>query len=127
MFWQDRIQHAFESEIESHFRAEEKILFPAADRFEDLHLLVSELLAEHTTLRSYRYAAMAFSMNSSDLLDFAAVLSTHIRKEERQLFEGVQRLMPTGELSALGNALESFFAESESRGTRQSDSADSEA
>lgn len=106
---QDHIQHVFDSEIEMHFQAEEQILFPAADRFEDLHLLVSELIAEHAMLRAYRYAAMAFSMTPSDLLDFAASLSAHIRKEERQLFEGVQRLMNAAELAALGSAFEEFF------------------
>lgn len=115
---QDRIQQAFETEIELHFQAEEQILFPRADAYEDLHLLVSELLAEHTMLRSYRYAATAFSMNSTDLLDFAAALSIHIRKEESQLFEGMQRLMTAGELATIGSALERAFSSSPSHHSR---------
>lgn len=108
-FWQDRIQAAFDGEIELHFQAEEQILFPAAERYEHLTMLVSELLAEHTVLRSYRYSAMAFSMTSLDLLDFSRFLSGHIRKEERGLFEGVQLVMDADELGRIGKAFEDFF------------------
>ncbi|HYG99871.1 MAG TPA: hemerythrin domain-containing protein [Terriglobales bacterium] len=107
--WQDRIQYAFESEIELHFQAEERVLFPAAHKHDQLRLLISELIAEHTMLRSYRYAAMAFSMTSRDILEFAAALSLHIRKEEQQLFQGVQRVMDADELTSLGGALHEFF------------------
>lgn len=103
---QDRIQNAFNDEIDSHFQAEEQVLFPAADTHDELHLLVSELLAEHTMLRSYRYAAMAFSMTPTDLLDFAAALSAHIRKEERELFERMQQLSTPDQLATIGSALQ---------------------
>jgi hemerythrin-like domain-containing protein len=46
------------------------------------------------------------TLAQNDLSTFAAGLAQHIRKEERQLFEGMQRLMSAGELSALGAQLE---------------------
>jgi len=103
------IQALFEQEIEFHFEAEERFLFPAAEAHSFLRPLVSELMAEHVTLRSYYLAAVARNMNKSDLLDFAATLSDHIRKEERELFEECQRIMSSHELSALGTRSLEFF------------------
>lgn len=99
----------FESELESHFEAEEQILFPAAMRYEELRQLVSELAAEHIMLRSYGLAAMALSLGSSDLAEFATALSHHVRKEEQQLFERLQSLLSPEQLAALGDAAASFF------------------
>ena len=38
-------------------------------------------------------------------------LASHIRKEERELFEGMQRLMNPEELSVVGAALQQSLAE----------------
>jgi hypothetical protein len=38
--------------------------------------------------------------------DFGQKLAQHIRKEERQLFEGMQKVMSAPELAALGAALD---------------------
>jgi hemerythrin-like domain-containing protein len=107
--WHGEIQAAFETEIDIHFEAEEQFLFPSAARLEELRLLVSRLLAEHTVLRSYRFAAMAHSMGRSDMLDFAHTLSEHIRVEEKQLFESCQRLIAGEELAAIGERMREFF------------------
>lgn len=107
--WHGEIQTAFETEIDIHFEAEEQFLFPSAARFEELRMLVSQLLAEHTVLRSYRFAAMAHSMDRSDLLDFAHTLSDHIRGEEKQLFEACQRLIRGEELAGIGERMREFF------------------
>jgi hypothetical protein len=45
-------------------------------------------------------------MSAEDLPAFAQQLSTHIRKEERQLFERLQQLMTPKELVDLGVQLE---------------------
>ena len=45
-------------------------------------------------------------MDQGTLADFGRVLSTHIRKEERQLFEGLQQHMSGEQLDALGAALD---------------------
>jgi len=103
------IQAAFEEEIQLHFEAEEMFLFPAAEAHPVLRRLVSELTAEHTTLRAYYLAAVARAMSKSDLLDFAATLSDHIRKEERLLFEECQRIMSEDELSRIGQETLEFM------------------
>jgi hemerythrin-like domain-containing protein len=104
--WQAEIQQLFESEIGIHFAAEEKELFPAAARFREMQPLVAELLAEHVFLRDYFAGAAARSLDPQGLRTFAEKLAQHIRKEERQLFEGMQKVMTSQELATLGSALD---------------------
>lgn len=104
--WQAEIQQQFESEIAIHFAAEEKELFPAAARFHELRKVVDELLAEHMVLRDYFARATARSLDQPSLANFSEKLVQHIRKEERQLFEGMQKVMTSQALAALGAALD---------------------
>ena len=104
--WQSEIAQQFEQEIGLHFAAEEKELFPAAARFSELQPLVEELLAEHALLRDYFGRAAARSLDPRSLGKFAEKLPQHIRKEERQLFEGMQKVMSSQELDGLGRALD---------------------
>jgi hemerythrin-like domain-containing protein len=80
--WQADIAQLFQSEIDVHFAAEEQVLFPAASGFSELVPLVEELISDHEWL------------------------SGHIRKEERRLFESLQKLLTPEELSILGGQLE---------------------
>jgi hemerythrin-like domain-containing protein len=104
--WQAEIAQIFEQEITLHFAAEEKEVFPAAAKFAKLQPLVLELLAEHALLRDLFGHAQRKTLAQKDLSAFATTLAQHIRKEERQLFEGMQKLMSAKELSALGAVLE---------------------
>lgn len=102
---QAQIGTMFNLEIRWHFAAEEQALFPAAADFAELEPLVKDLLAEHTALRDYFARAQARELDGDGLREFARLLSTHIRKEERDLFEGCQRLFSPEKLSAVGAAL----------------------
>ena len=104
--WQAEIHQIYRREIGAHFAAEEQILFPAAQKFSALRPLVSELLNEHSTLRDFFTHATTRILTENDLREFAKILSNHIRKEERQLFEGMQRLMKAEDLASLGDALD---------------------
>ena len=104
--WQGEIQQQFESEIGIHFAAEERELFPAAERFPELQSLVDELLAEHVFLRDCFSRAAARSLDQHSLGDLGEKLAQHIRKEERQLFEGMQKVMSSQQLASLGVALD---------------------
>jgi hemerythrin-like domain-containing protein len=104
--WQAEIEQHFEQEIEIHFLAEEQALFPAARPFGELTPLVDELIVEHAALRELFSRAKTRGMSSESLPAFAQQLSTHIRKEERQLFERMQQLMNADELATLGVRLE---------------------
>jgi len=103
--WQAEIQALFEQEIAVHFAAEEKELFPRAAQFPEIKPLVDELLTEHALLRDCFSRAATRSLDAPALADFVERLARHIRKEERQLFEGLQQLMSAGELARLGAEL----------------------
>jgi len=108
--WQSEIQQHFEQEIQHHFAAEEAHLFPVARQHTDLMPLVDELRAEHSQLRRYFTQAAAGSLDRASLRQFADSLSGHIRKEERQLFEGMQKAMTPAELQSIGAGLDESFA-----------------
>src|SRR3954447_3324925 len=100
--FQNEIRLSFDQEIQYHFAAEEKELFPIAMQFPELQSLVQELLAEHATLRAYFSQAKSGEMNEAALKNSADLLSSHIRKEERQLFEALQQRLDGATLDQLG-------------------------
>lgn len=104
--WQSEIVQLYQAELRVHFGAEENVLFPAARRFQELNTLIDELLLEHFMLREGFAKAEAHAMSGNEVSALAANLSTHIRKEERQLFERMQELMSPEEMAALGKNLE---------------------
>jgi hemerythrin-like domain-containing protein len=110
--WQKEIVRLYEQEIRFHFDAEERVLFPAAARFTELCPLVDVLRGEHVGLRAEVAAAAEGNMTGPELQDFAAHLSAHVRREERELFEGMQKLFSAEELARLGAAVDADFAAS---------------
>jgi hemerythrin-like domain-containing protein len=104
--WQTEIVQHFENEIKYHFAAEERVLFPAARKHQELIPLIDELLIDHEVLRQSFALAEARKMSAADLSAFAQRMSAHIRKEERQLFERVQELMNREEIALVGHDLE---------------------
>lgn len=102
--WQAEISQLFQTEIQVHFTAEERVLFPKAREFQELIPLTGELLADHAALRE-GFAGIQVSL-AADISSIAKQLATHIRKEERLLFERVQQLLSEEELNALGRELE---------------------
>ncbi|HTA23650.1 MAG TPA: hemerythrin domain-containing protein [Terriglobales bacterium] len=104
--WQAEMAQIFEQEITIHFAAEEKEVFPAAANFPELQLVVQELFEEHRLLRDLFARAQSRDLDRTALSSFATALAQHIRKEERQLFEGMQKLMSATELETIGAALE---------------------
>jgi hemerythrin-like domain-containing protein len=114
--WEREIVRQFDNEISRHFRAEEKLLFPAAAQHEELVELVDALRIEHTLLRRAAERARAQQFTVTDLQVFAASLSEHVRKEERQLFEVIENLLPAEELDRIGTALEELLNASDMPG-----------
>jgi len=96
----------FNLEIRHHFAAEEQALFPEATLFAELNPLVEQLLKEHASLRQYFARTEQRQLDAAALRDFARLLSAHIRKEERELFEACQRLFSSEKLAQVGAALE---------------------
>jgi hypothetical protein len=111
--WQAEIEHLYNQEIKTHFSAEEEILFPGARQYAELIPLVEELTNDHAALREFFSQAHNEKMSAETLVAFAQTLSAHVRQEERQLFEGMQRLMSTDELAAIGRRLQSALKDVE--------------
>lgn len=110
--WETEIVRLFDEEMVFHFAAEERYLFKAAEKFEDLWPLVDGLRIEHTLLRRAVENARERGFRVTDLQVFSASLSEHVRKEERELFESLQRLMSESEMEELGRAMEGYFQSS---------------
>lgn len=104
--WQMEIQQIFEQEVSIHFAAEEKELFPVAERFSEMKPVIGELLTEHAALRELFARAATRGLRVKDLQLFVETLAHHVRKEERQLFEGLQKKMTASELAAVGAGLQ---------------------
>jgi iron-sulfur cluster repair protein YtfE (RIC family) len=110
--WQAEIGQIFQNEIGIHFAAEEHVVFPAARAFAELTPLVDELCADHAWLREHFAFAIGERPSGSDLNQLAQRLSTHIRKEERHLFQRMQELMDPDALAALGVELDKALKDS---------------
>ena len=104
--WREEIRLIFDQEVQYHFAAEEKELFPVAMQIPELQALVKDLLAEHGILRESFSRSSTGQLDAPQLRAFAQLLSSHIRKEERQLFEGLQQRLDAATLDRLGFALD---------------------
>jgi hemerythrin-like domain-containing protein len=91
----------FELELTNHFEIEERVLFPACGPLP----IINELLADH---RSYEaMIAQLRTEPSIELMEQMFVLLTqHIRREERELFEHAQRSLPREALDRMGVEIE---------------------
>lgn len=108
--WQAEIIQLWEQEVAAHFAAEETFIFPAAVRFHELRDLVPELMEDHRKLREFVVGAADRKLDSDSLREFGQKLSQHIRKEERQLFEGLQKVLSPEEFECLGSQLQAALA-----------------
>ena len=90
----------YELELANHFEMEESILFPASDS-----PLIAGLIADHRELEAM-IARMRVEPSAGLLLEFTALLRIHIRREENELFEEIQRSLPRETLDALGKEID---------------------
>ena len=104
-----RLADMYDIELRNHFEVEEKILFPAVVEKLGAMPLVDELIAEHRKIEK-QIEATSCASGSADqrdrLLEFAAMLSAHIRREERELFEDIQKRLPPEVMEALARAID---------------------
>jgi len=87
----------FATELITHFTAEEQVLFPVMQDFADANELISELIAEHSELRriATRLRRTKVGGLKVALAQFADLLESHIRKEERRLFPIYEKQVST--------------------------------
>jgi hypothetical protein len=97
---------AFFSDTVEHFRREEEDVLPLYARRPGAdHDLLERVLREHMELhglaRALRAEVAAGDVSGETLAELGSLLREHVRLEERELFEDVQRVVPGAELDAL--------------------------
>ena len=90
----------YELELTNHFEIEEQILFPASDSS-----LIPGLIADHRELERM-IGVLRAEPSAALLLEFAALLRTHIRREESELFEQIQSSLSRETLDVLGKEID---------------------
>jgi hemerythrin-like domain-containing protein len=91
----------YELELRNHFEIEEEVLFPACGPMP----LVVELLAQHREIETF-IAELRTAPSAALLERFCALLSAHIRLEESEFFELVQRTLPRDVLDRIGSEID---------------------
>jgi len=87
----------YEVELTNHFEIEEQVLFPACGPLP----LIERLVAEHRAMEGL--VDRLRSAPAAELLEgFCQLLSAHIRREESELFEEIQRSLPRDVLERAG-------------------------
>jgi hemerythrin-like domain-containing protein len=97
----------FEGETARHFEQEEQYVFPLLG---SVHPDVQRALGDHRTIRTL-VAALAADTESGavqpeQMAEVASALEVHIRFEERELFEEIQRRTDRSVLEAVSRQLE---------------------
>jgi hemerythrin-like domain-containing protein len=92
-----RVIDRYEIELVNHFEIEEQVLFPVCGELP----IIAELCREHRTMEAL--VEELRTAPSVEILErFFVLLTAHIRREERELFEGIQRTLPREVLDAAG-------------------------
>ena len=96
---------AFFTETVEHFRREEEILFPLYLRHAGSTPVLERILREHMQLhglvRALRAAAAAGEVPAQALRTLGELLHDHVRAEERELFQEIERVVPAAELEGV--------------------------
>jgi len=96
-----RVIDRYELELTNHFEIEEQVLFPACGSLP----LIAELVADHRNLESF-VDRLRTNPSAELLEEFCALLSTHIRREEKELFEYIQHEFPRDALDRAGSEID---------------------
>lgn len=97
----------FLKHLQPHLQLEERVLFPfVRDRHPELDRLIGELELEHQQVQD-QTGELRFGENMPEKLNrLGHLLENHIRKEERELFEKIQDLLPEEDLQELQRQIE---------------------
>jgi hemerythrin-like domain-containing protein len=96
-----RVIDRYELELVNHFEIEEQVLFPACGPMP----IIGELLADHRSVEAL--VAQLRTVPSAALLEqFCELLTRHIRREENELFEQIQRALPREVLDRAGGEID---------------------
>ncbi len=96
----------FDADLKGHFIKEEKIFDVVKEINADLKLMVAGLLAEHKLLAKLFLSLTESDEAAMDMDHLGKLLSSHIRKEERELFPLIQESCNESQLASLAKLME---------------------
>lgn len=96
-----RVIDRYELELVNHFEIEEQVLFPACGPMP----IIGELLADHRAIEAF-VAQLRTAPSAALLEQFCELLTKHIRREENELFEQIQRALPREVLNRAGGEID---------------------
>jgi len=95
-----QVRSVFPVQLEPHFVIEESVLLPALEAVGETQL-AARVRQDHASLR----ALAAVEAATADIVEqFGKLLETHVRFEERQVFEVAQAKLPAAALAAIAEA-----------------------
>jgi hemerythrin-like domain-containing protein len=96
-----RAVYRFDEEISNHFSIEEEVVFPAVEQELGPSPMIQELVAEHRQIENL-IDQLRSEPNAELLRQFTTLLRSHIRREENELFEDIQKRLSRKTLDTLG-------------------------
>jgi hemerythrin-like domain-containing protein len=96
----------YKTELVKHFQDEEVILFPAVkNKSVEVEKLIAEIISEDRKMESL-VSELEKTKHLEDVLDeFGQLLEKHIRKEERELFVEIERILNDEELTDISQKI----------------------
>ena len=100
-----KVQHTikfFEENLVPHFNKEEKILFTISkNKNAEIDRLINELIFQHRAIYSLVDKLRKSSEPEIELNELGMLLESHMRKEERELVQGIQNVFSENEMEKL--------------------------
>jgi iron-sulfur cluster repair protein YtfE (RIC family) len=96
----------YNSELKKHFAEEEEILFPAVkNKNAEVDKLILEIISEHRKMESL-VSELGKTKHLDNVLDeLGKLLESHIRKEERELFLEIEKVLSDEELKIISDSI----------------------
>jgi hemerythrin-like domain-containing protein len=96
----------YKTELVQHFQDEEMILFPAAkNKNDELDRMFAEIIAEHRKMESLIKDLEKTDQLENVLDELGWLLEKHIRKEERELFMEIEKVLTDEELKIVSESI----------------------
>ncbi|MBO3697430.1 hemerythrin domain-containing protein [Roseivirga sp. E12] len=94
----------YDGPLKKHFELEERLWNYISNRSNELKTIIDELTAERIQLHEL-FIALSMNNSESTLNQIGNLLETHVRKEERVLFQQIQNDLTEKELSHIATIL----------------------
>jgi iron-sulfur cluster repair protein YtfE (RIC family) len=96
----------YKTKLVQHFKDEEEILFPAVkNKNVELDKLITEVISEHRKIETLIHDLEKTHQLENVLDELGRLLEKHIRKEERELFVEIEKVLNEKELTDISQKI----------------------